>query len=206
MKPMHQTPEKFDEICEWSPMPPKLIGEKVFLTAFDNACTEDFLRFFTDETTAQGMGSSLYRTITHDEEYGIMSSMGCNTDKGFNFMIWDIAEQCVIGSCCLNNVEMIHRTAELGISIGSRKHRNGGRGKDAIKLMLKFAFEELDLHEICLNVFDFNKNAIACYKKCGFKEYGRRRQSRYIHGQRHDEILMDILREEYETNKTTGKQ
>lgn len=201
MEPIHQTSEMFDAICSWCPMPPKLIGEKVFLTAFDPECTEEFLRFMTDETTAQGLGSPLYRAYTHDEEYGILSTSHCNIEDGFNFMIWDIEGECVIGSCSLSNIQPIHRTAMMGINIGSRRHRRKGMGTDTVKVLLRFAFEELDLHEVALGVYSFNDGAIACYEKCGFKEYGRRRQSRYIHGERYDEVLMDILKSDYETAK-----
>jgi RimJ/RimL family protein N-acetyltransferase len=45
-----------------------------------------------------------------------------------------------------------------------------------------------------LKVFSFNERAINCYKKVGFKEIGRRRQSYYLKGQFHDEVYMDILK------------
>ena len=44
---------------------------------------------------------------------------------------------------------------------------------------------------------EFNERALACYKKCGFKEYGRRRKCRYINGRYYDSIEMDILAEEF---------
>ena len=43
----------------------------------------------------------------------------------------------------------------------------------------------------------FNDRAIACYKKVGFKEIGRRRQSYFLNGKYHDEIFMDILKDEF---------
>ena len=197
LEPIHQTQEKFDEICSWCPMPPKLIGEKVFLTALDPECTDEILRFMTDETVATGFGGPLYKAFTHEEEYGLIGTKECNVDSGFNFMMWDIEDQCVIGICCLNDVKMIHRTASVGIAIGLHEYRGGGRGTEALNLMLKFAFQELDLFEVCLGVYEFNDVAIKCYNKCGFKEYGRRRKSRYVHGQRYDEVLMDILKDEW---------
>ena len=43
----------------------------------------------------------------------------------------------------------------------------------------------------------FNERALKCYKKCGFKEVGRIRQSKYINGRYYDSIVMDILKEEF---------
>jgi len=203
LEPIHQTPEKFDEISSWCSMPPKLIGEHVFLTAPDPECTDEILRFMTDETVVLGVGSPLYKASTHDEEYGILSTRGCNFDDGFNFLIWSIEDEYVIGICSLHDVEAIHRTASISITIGSRLHRGRGIGTETVGLLLRFAFEELDLFEISLSVYEFNEPAIACYEKCGFKEYGRRRQCRYVHGKRYDEIMMDILKEEYEMARSS---
>lgn len=64
-------------------------------------------------------------------------------------------------------------------------------------LLLDFGFKYLNLNNIDLQVFDFNKNAIDCYKKVGFKEYGRRHEAYYCGGKYHDVIYMEILRKEY---------
>lgn len=60
-----------------------------------------------------------------------------------------------------------------------------------------FGFNYLNLNNIKLDVMEFNKRAQACYKKCGFKEYGRRRKCRFINGKYYDVIEMDILSEEF---------
>ncbi len=44
---------------------------------------------------------------------------------------------------------------------------------------------------------EFNVRALKCYKKCGFKEYGRRRKCRFVDGKYYDSIEMDILNEEF---------
>ena len=43
----------------------------------------------------------------------------------------------------------------------------------------------------------FNERALGCYKKCGFKEYGRRRKCRFVDGKYYDVIYMDVLAEEF---------
>lgn len=62
---------------------------------------------------------------------------------------------------------------------------------------MDYGFNYLNLNNIKLDVLSFNKRAIACYKKCGFKEYGRRRKSEFINGKYYDRISMDILKEEF---------
>ena len=51
----------------------------------------------------------------------------------------------------------------------------------------------------------FNERALKCYQKCGFKEYGRRRQSKFINGKYYDTIEMDILAEEFKESFIKNK-
>ena len=52
---------------------------------------------------------------------------------------------------------------------------------------------------------EFNERALKCYKKCGFKEYGRRRQSKFVDGKYYDSIEMDILNEEFNESVIRNK-
>ena len=63
--------------------------------------------------------------------------------------------------------------------------------------MLRFAFEELNLHRVSLTVLDTNERAIACYRKCGFVEEGRLREDWYQEGRYHDLIVMGVLAPEF---------
>ncbi|MDD4796309.1 MAG: GNAT family protein, partial [Eubacteriales bacterium] len=67
-------------------------------------------------------------------------------------------------------------------------------GSEALTLLVDFGFHYLNLNNIMLKVFSFNQRAVNCYKKVGFKEIGRRRQTYYLKGNYYDEILMDIIR------------
>ena len=51
----------------------------------------------------------------------------------------------------------------------------------------------------------FNERALKCYTKCGFKEYGRRRNCKYINGKYYDSIEMDILANEFEGDYIRNK-
>jgi RimJ/RimL family protein N-acetyltransferase len=48
-----------------------------------------------------------------------------------------------------------------------------------------------------LDVYSFNKRAIKCYENIGFKEIGRRRETYILVKRKYDEILMDILADEF---------
>lgn len=68
-------------------------------------------------------------------------------------------------------------------------------------MLVKYGFEYLNLNNIMLKVYSFNERAIKCYKKVGFKEFGRRHKTIPIKNVWYDDIYMEILREDYFNNK-----
>lgn len=86
-----------------------------------------------------------------------------------NFAIVKTEDDTLIGNCGLDKVDHISRKATIGIFIGDKDNRGKGYGSEALKLLLDFGFKYLNLNNIDLQVVDFNKNAIACYKKWDLK-------------------------------------
>ena len=103
-----------------------------------------------------------------------------------------------IGNMGLHRASPEDRNAELGIMIGEKAHWSSGCGTDAILTLLRFAFHQMNLHRVDLGVFEFNERAIACYRKCGFVEEGRRREAYFQDGRYWDIVRMGVLRREFE--------
>jgi RimJ/RimL family protein N-acetyltransferase len=90
----------------------------------------------------------------------------------------------------------VNRSAMLGIFIGEKRYWGKGYGREAVQLLLDYAFNLLNLNSVMLGIFSFNERAIRCFREAGFKEIGRRRQARIIGDKRYDLVLMDVLAEE----------
>ena len=87
--------------------------------------------------------------------------------------------------------------------IGNKNYWNQGYGTETMQVMLKHAFETLNLHRIFLRVFEKNPMAVRCYEKVGYVHEGRLREAVYAEGEYSDMLLMSILRGEWE-KRTTG--
>ncbi|HYM14419.1 MAG TPA: GNAT family protein [Dehalococcoidia bacterium] len=87
------------------------------------------------------------------------------------------------------------RHADFGIAI-ERESWDHGYGADATRTILRFAFDEMNLHRVSLTVRDDNARARRCYEKCGFREEGRVRERAFHDGRWHDVIVMGILQHE----------
>lgn len=102
-----------------------------------------------------------------------------------------------IGSTGLHRTSPEDRSAWLGITIGDKSYWSRGYGTDAVRLLLRLGFEEMNLHRVDLTVDASHEAGRACYRKCGFVEEARLRQARYVRGSYDDWIVMGILREEW---------
>jgi RimJ/RimL family protein N-acetyltransferase len=122
--------------------------------------------------------------------------MDVNPPKEYFFQVSELAEDKLIGFVGLFP-NWAHGNAWVGIGIGERDYWGKGYGTDAMRLALRFAFMELNLHRVTLDVFEYNPRAIRSYEKAGFREEGRRRKMLLRNGKRWDEIEMGILREEW---------
>jgi RimJ/RimL family protein N-acetyltransferase len=103
-----------------------------------------------------------------------------------------------IGDCSYVNIDWRNRLAEVGIFIGDVTCWNQGYGSEAMGLLLRHAFDTLNLNRIFLRVFENNQRAIRCYEKVGFIHEGRLRQAEYRDGKFLDVLLMSVLRQEWQ--------
>ena len=113
------------------------------------------------------------------------------------FTIRTLAEDKLIGDIGLDIVNWPGRDAFVGLGIGKRDFWGRGYGTDAMQLILRYAFLEVNLRRVTLTVFEYNPRAIRSYEKAGFRHEGRERKSLNRDGRRWDMLFMGILREEW---------
>ena len=181
----------------------KIVGERIFLSPKSGSEEEaiKFTEWLNDfETTDYTGRSAQLLSIKGEKEY-----LENHYKSEGNFAIVTLNEEKLIGTVSLEKIDYISRTATLGIFIGDKNYRSKGYGTEAIKLILDFGFNYMNLKNIALDVMSFNERAIKCYKKCGFKEYGRRRQCVFLDGKYYDKISMDILDEEFKESFIKNK-
>lgn len=138
--------------------------------------------------------------FTLEDEERWYESNSANNDH-YSFIIETLDTQEVLGACGVNAVDWKNRNATIGIFIGDHSYWNKGFGTDALKVLIAFIFNEMNLHKIKLCVYDFNERAIHCYKKLGFKTDGVLRDEVFKQGSYHDEILMSLLRSEFKAQE-----
>jgi RimJ/RimL family protein N-acetyltransferase len=114
--------------------------------------------------------------------------------NGAHFII-EADEHC-IGQCALFQFDANARTAGLGITIGYQDYWGKGYGREAVLLLLDYAFRLRNLRRVWLTVNGRNERAIRAYRACGFVEEGRQREHVWSDGAYDDLVYMAVMRKE----------
>jgi RimJ/RimL family protein N-acetyltransferase len=126
---------------------------------------------------------------------------GSSDSRGF--VIADLKDEAYIGQVNIDAIDWKNRVGTVGIVIGSKEYFGLGYGTEAMKLLIKFAFHEMNLNRLQLDVYDFNERAIRSYLSCGFQQEGRLRERQYKNGRYVDVIQMGLLRSDWEGHRST---
>ncbi|UCG01890.1 MAG: GNAT family N-acetyltransferase [Candidatus Heimdallarchaeota archaeon] len=120
----------------------------------------------------------------------------------YTFAISTNKSQKYIGNIRLKILNTVSKRGDISLGIFNPEFRDKGLGTEALELAIEFGFETLNLLSLELRVFSNNFRAIAVYKKLGFREIGVRRKADYINGEFLDDLMMDLLVEEWRIRKT----
>jgi RimJ/RimL family protein N-acetyltransferase len=174
-------------------------GKRVRLRSLELSDLDEIMKYWNDMELRNLVGSADRDPMSrNDEEEWIRNSWKQRQErKAFHFAIETISDNKLIGGTGLFEIDWTSRSAMVGVSIYSPEYWGKGYGEESMNLLLSFAFRNLNLNRVELDTFDFNKRAQKCYLKVGFKEVGRRRKARFIDGQYRDDIIMDILKDEW---------
>ena len=108
-----------------------------------------------------------------------------------------------IGNIGLHNIDLIFRHGEIGIVIGEKAYREKGLGTQAVRLLVDYAFSQMNLHRIEYRAIADNERSIKTAKRIGFKEEGRRRETVYRNGRYKDDVILGLLHKEWEILNST---
>jgi len=170
----------------------KLVGEKCYLSPVDVNDAEQFTEWLNDMEILVNL--QLYNSAISLENERIFLN---NLSKDQNYSIIDLKTEELIGNCGFMDIDHINQTSEIGIFIGNKKYWNKGFGTEALSLLIDYGFKALNFHNIMLRVYEYNKGAIKCYEKTGFKQIGKRREALHRNLEKHNIVYMDILKDEF---------
>lgn len=152
--------------------------------------------YINDPDTIRSLAIAVPFPFTYaDEKKFVEGNSAFNSE--YNFAIETLENPRYIGGCGIKNLDWKNSKLEIGIAIGDKKLRGKGYGTDAMKVLVDFIFNEMNINKIKLEVFTFNQGAIRCYEKAGFREEAILKNEVYRGGKFHDVVVMSIFRADY---------
>lgn len=173
----------------------RLTGERIYLRPVRTSdVNETYCRWMNDPQTNRYLESRFSKhSIASLKAY-----VAEKEDDGQNAFFAIILKEGDrhIGNIKLGPVDEHHRSGDIGILIGEKDCRGKGYGAEAIRLIVRYAFERLGLHKVTAGCYAPNKGSIAAFQKAGFAIEGVRKSHCYCDGEYVDDILLGLVRPE----------
>jgi len=173
-------------------------GKLVRLRAYEKSDADALFRWFADEEVTRWLGPPNFPSRAHQEKFIELAQASSDDAKYFAI---ETLEGKLVGDCGLRFIDWKSRKAEFFITIGEKQFWGKGLGSDALRIVIRVAFDKMNLNRLWLTVLVDNPRAVRCYEKCGFVREGLLKQESYVDGKYRDVLLMALLRENYDRTR-----
>jgi RimJ/RimL family protein N-acetyltransferase len=179
---------------DWEPLP-LIHAERVSLREIKNSDLEGLYNVFSDPEVM------LYWSTPPLPNRSAAQDLLNEIHEGYKrrFMKWAItlrSDDTLMGTCTLYNLDITHRRGEIGYALG-RAHWRQGYVHEALQALLRYCFEELNLHRIEADVDPRNLASINVLERLGFQREGYLRERWQVGGQIQDALFYGLLRREW---------
>lgn len=139
-----------------------------------------------------------YRELSSDMQNKWYEKFTLNDPNTIMFSIVELKNSKLLGACGFCYINWINRNSDFSIYIGADNiYLDDNFAIDTAKVFMKYGFDELCLHRLWAEVYDFDERKINFFKKLGFKLDGQFRQTYWHDGWWHDSMFFSLLASEY---------
>jgi RimJ/RimL family protein N-acetyltransferase len=177
---------------------PFLIGSRIYLRPIEREDVPLVTAWINRPEVTRTLRMTRPMNRRQEEEWG--ERLG-RSENDLSLLIAVKETDRPIGATSFHHIDSRNRHAEFGIMIGEPDEWGKGYGTEATALMVRHAFETLNLNRIWLHVYEYNSRGLRSYEKLGFKKEGVLRQENFREGRYWDTIVMGLLRQEWEAAK-----
>ncbi|MHB1294145.1 MAG: GNAT family N-acetyltransferase [Anaerolineae bacterium] len=175
---------------------PELFGDdRVRLAAFSRTDITEVTSWYADAEFMRLYDAEAAFPKTSDDIERLIEDARKNPNS-YWFAVRRRPDDVLVGMGAVDEISWRDRVGWLSIAL-ARPYWNQGLGSHAVRLLLQFAFQELNLHRVQLTTFAYNERALAVYRKLGFVHEGTFRERVERDGFRYDMLLMGMLAREW---------
>ena len=136
-----------------------------------------------------------YRELNSTNQIEWFKNKVLNDSCTVMFAIVDLSNNQLIGACGLCYIDWINRNADFSIYVGKDgMYIDDSYAIEAAKAMIQYAFQELNLHRLWAEIYDFDESKKAMFAKLGFLFEGCHKQTHWTEGKWCDSLYYGLLR------------
>lgn len=176
---------------------PMLRGELVYLRPAERSDIPLFVRWMSDARTTRNLllRSPIGQAI---EERWFDTMLEHHGRERWFFVICRLVDGRPVGSLDLHALDETNGSSGIGIAIGDPADTGQGYGSDALRVLVRFGFDELRLVRLWLDVYDENEGARRVYERLGFVQEATFRRGVFRGGRFRDVHRLGMLKEEWD--------
>ena len=154
---------------------------------------------FRGDYEVQRFNAPVIKSIEEAEGQIIEAHAEYGRHEGITWAVTLTGQATVMGHVALHHWSHHHRRAEAGYDL-ARAYWGQGYATEALRAILRFGFEEMDLHRIYANTIGDNHESVRLLERLGFIREGTRRESSWEDdGRFHDSAMYGLLHSEWRT-------
>jgi len=175
-----------------------LTGSKILLRVPGLSDVDFMLSIENDKRYWHLSGNTSPYSIADMETFVKESTSNLESDKQLRLVIFEIASKTKIGLIDIFEYEALHRRAGIGVFICD-EFRGKGLAADALRVLVHYLFEIIQLHQVWCNVLSDNEASLKMFTAAGFKQTGLKKEWLFFDDSFHDEALLQLINPKHST-------
>ena len=175
-------------------------GQLIYLRQMELSDMNIYQEMLNDETIASDVVGWSFPVSMSEQVDWFHKVINDPLNKRFSIVMKSTNK--VVGMVTLQSIDWHNRSAFHGIKLHTSCPKGKGIGTDAVRALMRYAFEEVNLNRLDGCWLDYNIASKKLYEKCGWYAEGTKKEAIFKNGKYHDLIIAGITKKDYlEKNK-----
>lgn len=168
-----------------------IAGNLIILRALEPSDLDRCYKWMNDPSIVRTLKARYPMPFQGEAEWLERAVRGGERERHFAIETSDRREH--IGNASIHDIDWVSRTARFGLFVGEPAAWNRGFGSDAMRSLVRFAFDEMNLRKLRIHVFDYNERAKHVLDSLGFQVEGKLAREFYREGKYHDLVIYSVF-------------
>lgn len=172
-----------------------LKGRRVYLRPVREADAGQWYKWFNDEAVTFYMDKHRFpNTVEKQLEYFRQIS---KSTSDIQLAVIYAKKDELIGTVGLHQIDYINSNADISVVIGEKRYWRRGLGREAVSLVVRHAFNNLNLHKLTAGMSADNLGSFRLFQSLGFKKEALLREQLFLRGEYKDIIRLGLLKKDF---------